>query len=380
MTSPEPSGIGKRITTFAVFGTMAALFAFYATYWARTLVPMLPELDALAQATRGVMSAGSAFTAILAGWQTIVGEGLVAARALSLLASVAALVLVFRTGLRLTRDSVTAAILTLSFVLFPPIVATFAMATPHALFVLLAFGALELILRGYGHAAPGARLYGGLAGILAGLGVMLVPLGAVLMPLWLVFCTVLSSEKALLSSEKQAVSVALIVNLLSTFLILMLGVPVPAIDATIAMAGRDSVFQVLILPTAMVPVAILLSALAAFSSRVRQSIGIGRIIAVLSAPLVIAAVLLSAVAFGTMMPGQLVTAVGYAFPFIIFTLWPLIVWVRKVMPQVKSLLAWLTFPVVMYSCFWVVLGPVRSEKFPYSHRQVAQPPSTLQRF
>ena len=126
MSTPEPVGIGKRVTTFAVFSAVAVLFAFYATYWARTLVPMPTELDVVAQAAQGGLSAGGAFATILASWQAIVGEGLLAARTLSLLASVAALVLVFKIGLRLAHDSVTAAFLTLSFVLFPPVVATFA--------------------------------------------------------------------------------------------------------------------------------------------------------------------------------------------------------------------------------------------------------------
>ena len=64
---------------------------------------------------------------------------------------------------------------------------------------------------------------------------------------------------------------------------------------------------------------------------------------------------------------------GYAMVFVIFAPWPLIFWVRHVMPQVKSLGAWIVFPVVMYSCFWAILGPVDPGKFPYSHRQVLQP-------
>jgi hypothetical protein len=65
-------------------------------------------------------------------------------------------------------------------------------------------------------------------------------------------------------------------------------------------------------------------------------------------------------------PGAAYLAAGSAF-FILGLLGtlPLIVWVRTVMPGVRSLPAWLAFPVIMYSCFWVVLGPVKMDRFPY---------------
>lgn len=44
---------------------------------------------------------------------------------------------------------------------------------------------------------------------------------------------------------------------------------------------------------------------------------------------------------------------------------PMVLWIRFVMPQVKSIWIWILLPVVMYSCFWVVLGPIDLSAFPY---------------
>jgi hypothetical protein len=50
---------------------------------------------------------------------------------------------------------------------------------------------------------------------------------------------------------------------------------------------------------------------------------------------------------------------------------PMVLWIRFVMPQIKSVWIWILLPVVMYSCFWVVLGAIDLGAFPYD--QVASP-------
>jgi hypothetical protein len=366
MTSANPSRLGEQITAMAVFGAVIILFAFYGAYFVRTLVPLSTELAALALTQHGWRGADTAYAMMLAVWGMIAGEGLIAARTLSLLAAVAAIVLVFRVGRKLTADPVTAALLTLNFVLFPPLVATLVCATPHAVALLFALVAMDLILSASQRSPRAARLYGGLAGVLAALAILMVPLGGVMVPLWLVLC-------AALTKQAQAAVIALIVVIVSAALMLAFGIHAPVIDVDLASAGHNSVWHALILPYAMVPVTILLGAVAVFSPSVRHAVGLDRALAVLCAPLVMFVILWVAMASGTVTVGQLVTAMGYGFCFAIFAPWPLIVWVRRVMPQVKSLGAWIVFPVIMYSCFWVILGPVDPGKFPYSHRQILQP-------
>lgn len=44
---------------------------------------------------------------------------------------------------------------------------------------------------------------------------------------------------------------------------------------------------------------------------------------------------------------------------------PMVLWIRWVMPSIKSVWVWILLPVVMYSCFWVILGPIDWAGFPY---------------
>jgi 4-amino-4-deoxy-L-arabinose transferase-like glycosyltransferase len=363
---------GQQLTATLLFGAVVILFAFYGTYFVRTLVPLPTELAALALSERGLFSSQSAYAMVLAAWSQLAGEGLVAARTLSLLATVASITLVFRLGRRLMGDPISAAWATLIFVLFPPLVATLVCATPHALAVLLSLAALDLLLASATQPSRVALLYGGLAGVLVSFGVMMVPLGAVLMPLWLLFC-------AALTRQHQAVAAALILSVVVAGLMLALNITAPEIDVDLAQSGHDSVFKALVLPYAMVPVAVLLGALCLLSRQLRDDVGSPRALAVLCAPIAVMALAWVAVATGAIGVGQLVTAMGYGTAFAIFASWPLIVWVRRIMPQVKSIWAWIAFPVIMYSCFWVILGPIDPGKFPYSHRQVVQPSPPVQR-
>jgi len=358
----------SRLTGFILFGGIVVLFAFYGVYFAQTLVVLAPEEALLRAAAEGQ---GQAYAVLLAAWQGLAGESLLAARVLSLLTGVLAIVLAFRIAHRLTRDAVMAAFFILSFVLYPPLVAAFALATPHALFVLLALAVLDVLLPGAGDTSPSQRLNGLAAGVPAMLGVLLHPLGPVVMPLWVVFCGVVTSRR---SSAVIALGFSLL-----AILAIMLTAPIIPSDPDVSGAGHTDIFKALVLPYAMVLVGTGLSAVAAFSKHVRDTIGLRQIVAVLLGPLLGAAIVLSSVATGLYDVGQLVTAAVYVFPFAFLAPWPLIVWVRHVMPQVKSFPAWIAFPVIMYSCFWVVLGPVDPAKFPYSHRQVAQPAGLLNR-
>ncbi|MGY8962979.1 MAG: hypothetical protein ACKVKT_05420 [Rhodospirillales bacterium] len=44
---------------------------------------------------------------------------------------------------------------------------------------------------------------------------------------------------------------------------------------------------------------------------------------------------------------------------------PMVLWMRFVMPSIQSVWVWILLPVVMYSCFWVVMGPIDLSGFPY---------------
>ena len=44
---------------------------------------------------------------------------------------------------------------------------------------------------------------------------------------------------------------------------------------------------------------------------------------------------------------------------------PMVLWMRFVMPSIQSVWVWILLPVVMYSCFWLVMGPIDLSGFPY---------------
>ncbi|MBL8631405.1 MAG: hypothetical protein JNM81_17350 [Rhodospirillaceae bacterium] len=359
-TASDPAALPSasfavRSAGYGIAAAIVVLFAFYGTYFAQTLVPLAPEQAAMAAMQSGE---GGLYGVLLRLWQAVAGPSLLAARTFSLLAGILALVAGFTIARRLAGDLVMAAFLVLSFVLYPPLVATMVTATPHALFLLCALGAFALL-----QASPhGGALVG--AGVLAFGGALLHPLGCVVMPLWAVQTALILGQRRAWSIAAAAVAGAALAVLIAP----------PVSDADVSGAGHGTLLKALALPYAMVIVATGLSCIAALSAETRRALGPMRVLVVLAGPLLAAAVLLGAVALNLLAVGQVVTAAAVTFPLVFLTPWPLIYWVRVQMPQVKNIIAWIAFPVIMYSSFWVVLGPVDPHRFPYSHRQVERPP------
>jgi hypothetical protein len=357
-SAPSVPSFAGRSTGYAIAAGVVVLFAFYGTYFAQMLVVLSPEQAALAQTADGVYLNGGLYVFVLSLWQAIVGTGLVAARTLSLLASVLALVMAFRVARQLSGDIVMAAFLVLPFVLYPPLVATWITATPHALFLLCAFGVFALLQYTQHLAAVLA------ACALAAIATLLHPLGLIAMPVWALFIGILLADKRAL--------IVFGVTLGAAAGSMIMGVSSVA-DADVSAANHGTILTAMVRPYAMVIVGTGLSAIAALSAQTRQALGVRSTLVVLLGPVIATCILLSAHMVGALAIGQLVTAAAYLFPLVFLAPWPLIYWVRRVMPQVKNIVAWISFPVIMYSCFWVVLGPINPDRFPYSHRHIAQP-------
>jgi hypothetical protein len=356
-----PLGWAERLTAWAVAGAVIILFVFYAGYLARNVVPLQAELDLMAARAVGHPQTLSAVAAVWGAWAAVAGSTLPASRLLSVLAAVASLVVFLDLARIISRDRSVPPFLALAFVIFPPFVAAVSTATPHGLIVLLMLGALRLL------AQPWATTpHGVLAGVLCALASLLAPMGGAIAALWLVYGGVLVREWR---GAVVALSVVAVTGLLAA----ILGLNMPAIDTALASGRGPSVLQNLVLPYAMVPVAALLSTLAMFSARVRSIVGIDRASVAIAGPFAALAYLLMARSLGFLQTSQLTLAMATCVPFVLFAAWPLAVWVRHVMPQIRSFWAWVAFPVVMYSCFWVVLGPIKSDRFPYTHLQLAQP-------
>ncbi|MBL8645208.1 MAG: hypothetical protein JNK21_14850, partial [Rhodospirillaceae bacterium] len=243
-----------RTAGLAIAAAVVVLFAFYGAYFAQTLVPLTPEQMVLsaAAAPRGV------YDSLLTLWQAVAGPSLLAARVLSLLASVLTIVLAFGIARRVTGDVVMAAFLLLPFVLFPPLVAALSTATPHALFVLSAIIVMALLQRGTGTVSAAA------AGLVALAGGLLHPVALVTMPLWVVLCA------AVLGQRRRAFIV--LGFALAALVLALAGVPVPTLDPDVSGAGHGTILKALAVPYAMIIVATVLSAVAALSGPVRAAL------------------------------------------------------------------------------------------------------------
>ena len=248
-------------------------------------------------------------------------------------------------GRRVSGDAPTGAFLALGLVLFPPVTALWSLATPHAAVTALLMTGLACLWPG-DETAPRRDLFGlaclAIATVIDGNGAKGATCAALLL-LWLRP----TRRLWLAAAAAAAAGVAF-------------GSSPDAADSSLIPIGKNAVLFGAILPFGMIWVAAVFSALAARSRTVRDAMGWRAIAGCLAASAFFAALI--AQAGGG--PNSL-AAGGYFLPFGIVGALPFVVWVRRAMPQITHIGAWLAFPVIMYSCFWVVLGPVKPDRFPY---------------
>jgi len=278
-----------RWTAYAALAGVLGLMAAYAVYWNDALPLTPPEL----QSSHPPRELG-----------------------FSVLRAVAPPFIAYAFGVRLMRDNWCGTALAFAFLLFPPVVATYALETPHgdvALYLAMAtlFPALAIL-------EPKRRWF-----------------------------YILSAAMFTLAMLMQLDRIA---------------------DQSEWSVGSGNLLADAVMPYAMIWVGTLMSALALRSTTVRQELGTVGIVCAVGGFAIFALFTFLAPALGIWQPAEMTTALTYVFPLGVLGFMPLIVWVRRVMPTVKSIVAWIAFPVIMYSCFWVVLGPVKTDRYPYSFR------------
>lgn len=292
----------------AIFAAVLALYALYAWYLAAHLPPFPSE------AVYGEGQGSWLFSTVRRLWASLFGGGLIAARGLSVLLALCGIALAYRIGAVMGRDRLSGAFLALGFILFPPLAGILSLATPHALVNALVLAAIAVTVD---PKIPRRRFYKMLAA-----GVLL------------------------------ALAVGAGVDTVSE--------PAPGSPS------QGTVWGAVLLPYAMVWVGALLALPASFSPHVAARLGS-------SLPAVRLALALFAASLGTMAvlggwdASHLLAGAAYVISAGLLGVLPLILWVRFAMPRVRSMIAWLAFPVIMYSGFWVVLGPIGPNTFPYSH-------------
>ncbi len=290
-----------------LLAVILGLYAFYAWYLVQAL-PVFPMEMAYSNGQGSFL-----FSTIQRLWALAVGEYLNANRSLSVLCAVGALGLAYRIGATLSGDQTVGAFLALGFVLFPPVVGLFSLATPHAPVALLSLGAATLGVEPMGQKTRKWR----------GVGVTIL------------------------------LAVAVIIGLDD----------VP--EDRLGGPSQGTILTSVILPYAMLWTGALLGLVASYSPKVRGRLG-HRVWMARGALAVTAVFLTGMVFLFDMHADQLLAATGYVFGIGLLGVLPLILWVRFVMPDVRMVLAWLAFPVIMYSGFWVILGPIDRESFPYN--------------
>ena len=259
-------------------------------------------------------SAASIHTSLLTGLGALTGEPLLSARLSSLLCGVITIILGAWYGSRISGDDLCGAALTVGFVFFPPVAFAVSQATPHGYASLLLTVAIVVSDHMSQSRPLGYRLAAGLFG-------------------------------------------GLLVVVAATTLSVTARDPSPA-----ALSLADAV----VLPYAMLWVALGFSLLALIASQsLRQILGrAGLYRAVLHFGVFGLALMWLWFTFGDN-PETLRTAFSAIFVLGLLAVMPMVMWIRMVMPRFRSILVWIVLPVVMYSCFWAILGPIDLDGFPY---------------
>ena len=377
MTQPQPSRppphgpnhTGWTATAARSAGWMLALMisiqAVYAVYLCSALQTAGLELRFLQIAAGRTFGEVPPYAALLATVQFFAGSTLESARGLSVVCMLAVMLLAFDIGRRATGDPVCGAGLALPFVLFPGLAATYSLATPHALVAMLALAIVHDGKCTDDAAVTSARRMSSVLKLtLLALGIALLhPLGG------LVGAAALGVAGAMSGWTRT--------RLIRTGLA---GAAIVAVAATgisgtvpnepdLASLGHNTVATAVIMPFAMLWVGIVLGGAALmWSPGVQERLRPGGGRAWAASAAAAAAMLTAAIGLEFWHPGQALTGMAYLFPLAALGWLPAIVWIRWVMPTIRSFWAWVLLPVIMYSCFWVVLGPIDPLRFPYGAR------------
>ena len=291
-----------------ILGSVLGLYIAYAYYMASYL-PVFPTELAYANGQGGWL-----FSTIRRFWELAFGDNIMVIRGLSILFALGAILLAYLVGRILSGDQTVGAFLALGFVLFPPMVGIFSLATPHALATFLSLGAVILSVKPRRHTVR----------------------------CW----------RSIVAFVLMAMAVIISLN----------GLPANKLAGT----NQDTIISAVLVPYSMLWIGALTGLVASLSPEVSERMGLAGIWIARGASALVVGLLLVLFFFRDMPMGQYMVMVGYVFGICLMGVLPLIVWVRVVMPNVRSILAWLIFPVIMYSGFWVVFGSIDQGFFPYN--------------
>ncbi|MBT7451274.1 MAG: hypothetical protein HN793_10630 [Rhodospirillaceae bacterium] len=336
-----------------IFGLIALAFLTHLGFFAIGVGPT--DLEAFyVEASAGSSVYGSVQTLL----QSLFGDSIVVGRAFSVICAMTGLVLLARLCASWTGDVIVGAVMPLGLLMFPQAAFVFALATPHALMMLLTIVGLMAATRvseGRPFVAP--MQVGGVCGVL----IFLDPAGLGIAAGIVAFVILERRDRTFLTT---LVAMVIIVGLVLSLLFpIPLSAELPSgLVETRALTLQDGLWR----GFAMLWVALAFSAVALWrSAALRLSLGdhaVRRSVA-LGLSFVIATLWLI---YGIAPPPADVPVWFTAILVLgVVSALPLVLWIRFVMPSIQSVWIWILLPVVMYSCFWVVLGPINLGAFPY---------------
>jgi len=361
-----PSSAAKR-SAHALLALILLIETIYAAYLCDVLRPSALEQRYLDIAAGRTFGSVPPFAALLATVQALTGGGQTAGRALSIVAMLFATWIAYSVGRRATNDPVCGAALALPFALFPPLTATYAAAMPHALVAAFAFALLHDGFATHTSTQGAAsRVFFLLKyALIALIAAMLHPLGSAIVVIGVVIGGALAGWSR---SWRLKAATAVVVAIAVTASGLAGRLPR---EPDLAEIGHATLVTALIKPYGMIWTGFFLSGVTLAAGATRARLGKMGLQASILAILATVIAPVAMTIFDIWTPGQFVTGMGYLFPLSLIGFLPLLIWIRWVMPTVTAFWAWVVFPVVMYSCFWVVLGPINEDQFPYAVRAVA---------
>jgi hypothetical protein len=257
-----------------------------------------------------------------------------------------------------SKDRVSASLILLGFVIFPPVAYVSALATPHSFLMLLSTLILLLISRENERVREKVLV---IIALICALMVVLDPTGLVLAFIMALFtmCRVWGHQR-------------LIFNKVSILYVCVLSIIVGLEVGSSLIQGRALVLEnsathsLLFKPYLMLWVSLSMSAVILFPRyglyrHFKPFIIFQYKILFLNFILAVPAILVWAHYSGA--PIMLMF-----YPFLslgVLSALPVILWCRFVMPNISSFWVWLCLPVLMYLCFWLILWPINFKSFPY---------------
>lgn len=350
--TPHSAKTSTRQIAWLILAAISFIFAGHLLFFAFSL-DMAP-LEAAYMLDEGRVGLYGALASVL---QASVSAEVWAARFFSVGCAIASLMLMGRLCERWCGDSIVGACLPAGLLLFPVSAYAFALITPFAPILLLSMLALRFATA----TDQRSLLYhavipAGFSGVVLYLDWSGVGLAAA------IALVVLATHRTRLTIVAYTVSLVGVVVSLSIFFALPEGlVALPPSVETMNAMHINGIF----LPYAMLWVGLVFSLSALGLSRsLRQRMG---------RPLVYRSVLMIVgfgaastwIAVGSSTPASQVISLNAILGLGVLACMPMILWIRWVMPTIKSVWIWILLPVVMYSCFWVVLGPIDWAGFPY---------------